>query len=444
MSEKQIRIPKRILGTLLNSASAGVVARQGLEYLAIGREKEIQALQRDLDNIALGMGAFRFLVGRYGSGKSFLMGLIRNYAHERGFVTADCDLSPERRFHGTQGQGLATFRELILNLSCQSMPDKNALPVILGNWFTKLQSLGITQEGFSPDSQELSEYVKKNVFRVSEELQSGINGFDFARVLCEYYRAYTEHDDELSEDCLRWLRGEFATKLQLRASRIQSVNAIIDDRNWYDYLKLYAIFFRRIGYSGFCVFFDECVNLYKIPNRISRENNFEKILSMFNDTMQGKAEGIGFFLGATPQLIEDPRRGLYSYEALQSRLIPGKFTVPGRQNLLSPLIYLSRLTDNEIFALCRRLLVLHTSYYAYTARINDDDVIDFLKISLKRMGADEMITPREITRDFLNILDLMYSDPQLSFSELIGKSIASEQPKTDSFDDFFDENAFEL
>ncbi len=436
-NQTNVKIPKRILGTLLNSASAGVVPRQGFEYIAIGREKEIQALLRDLNNISLGMGAFRFLVGKYGSGKSFLMGLLRCNAQEKGFVTADSDLTPERRFHGTGGQGLATFRELMRNLSTKAIPDGNALPAILGTWFSSLQIKGITEQGLSPDSAELSAFVQKEIFKVSDTLRGNVNGFDFAKVLGSYYTGYTTGDEELLEDALRWLRGEFSTKSEAKASKIR-VNAVINDLNWYDHLKLYAVFFRQIGYQGFVIFFDECVNLYKIPNRISRENNYEKILSMFNDTMQGKAEGLGIILGATPQLIEDPRRGLFSYEALRSRLISGNIIQTAKQNLLSPLIYLKRLSDNEIFALCKRLLLLHTSYYGYRARISDDHILSFLKVSLARMGADEMITPRDVTRDFLNLLDLLFSDPDTDFSTLLGQRQDQETQKNKEDEDFFD------
>ncbi len=432
----QVKIPKRILGTLLNSAGAGVVPRQGLEYIAIGREKEISALVRDLENIALGMGAFRFIVGKYGSGKSFLMGLIRANAQEKGFITADSDLSPERRFHGTQGQGIATFRELMRNLSCKAMPDSGALPAILGTWFSSLQMKGITDEGLAQGSVELNDFVQREIFRVCRALQGNVNGFDFAKVLAAYFHAYISGDDALLEDALRWLRGEFSGKMQARSSLL-SINSVIDDQNWYEYLKLYAVFFRLIGYKGFLVLIDECVNLYKIPNRISRENNYEKILSMFNDTMQGKAEGLGIILGATPQLIEDPRRGLFSYEALKSRLVPGKFIPDGKQNLFSPLIYLQRLSDNEIFALCKRLLSLHSSYYAYAPKIADEEILAFLKVAFNKMGANEMITPREVTRDFLNVLDILFTNPEENFYNLIGKTEFVSEKKEDEDDDFF-------
>ncbi len=439
MSENtKIKIPKRILGTLLNSLGAGVVPRQGLEYIAIGREKEIGALIRDLDNISLGIGAFRFIVGKYGSGKSFLIGLMRANALEKGFVTADFDLSPERRFQGTGGQGLASFRELMSSLSCKAIPDGNALPAILTGWFNSLQMQGIKDEGLKPESTELFDFVERQIFIVCQKLQGNVNGFDFAKVINHYYQGHVSRNDELLEDSLRWLRGEFSGKMQVRSSLL-SVNSVIDDQNWYDYIKLYALFFRLIGYKGFTVFIDECVNLYKIPNRVSRENNYEKILSMFNDSMQGKAEGLGIFLGATPQLIEDNRRGLYSYEALKSRLIQGKFIPQGKQNLLSPLIYLQRLSDNEIFALCKRLLLLHSTYYGYTSRLTDDDILAFLKVALQRMGADEMLTPREVIRDFLNILDIMFSDEKAVFNELIGIRVVEQcDNKNSEDDDFFD------
>lgn len=438
MNDKNLlKIPKRILGTLLNSAGAGVVSRFGLEYIAIGREREVEALIRDLENIALGMGAFRFIVGKYGSGKSFLMGLARINAQERGFVTADADLSPERRFHGTQGQGLACFRELMRNLATKRVSDGNALPAILTAWFSELQMKGINEKKYAFSSPELQNYVRSEIIKVFSVLQGQVNGFDFAKVMEEYYVGYITEDEELCEDALRYLRGEFSGKTAVKKSRLP-INSVIDDQNWYDYLKLYAVFFRSIGYKGFTIFLDECVNLYKIPNRISRENNYEKILSMFNDTMQGKAEGLGIFLGATPQMIEDTRRGIFSYEALRSRLISGNFIQNTKHNLLSPLIYLERLSDNEIFALCKRLLLLHSAYYGYSIKIRDEMILDFLKTALARMGADEMITPREITRDFLNILNIMFSDSNTDFYSLLGNKSeeAYTEEKTDEFFDF--------
>ena len=107
---KQTNPPKRITSTVLNALKGGVVPRVGLEYITVGRDREIDALLRDIDIIADGGAAFRFIVGKYGSGKSFLLQTIRNYATERGFVVVDADLSPERRFVGAKGQGLATSK----------------------------------------------------------------------------------------------------------------------------------------------------------------------------------------------------------------------------------------------------------------------------------------------------------------------------------------------
>lgn len=441
--DQSIRIPKRILGNLLNSVGGGVVPRHGLEYIAIGREKEIAALSRDLDNLSEGMGAFRLIVGKYGSGKSFLLGLIRGNALERGFVTADTDLTPERRFQGTHGQGLSVFRDLMQHLSTKAMPDGNALSGILENWFQSLQSDGIVHHKLQPDSKELGEFVVRRIYAVADQCRSYAGGFDFAKALHYYYEGTVTGKDELREDALRWLRGEFEGKLQARNSSVH-LNSVICDQNWFEFLKLFAVFFRLIGYKGFLVLIDELVNLYKIPNRVSRENNYEKILSIFNDTMQGKAEGLGVVMGATPQMVEDTRRGLFSYEALKSRLTPGRFQSPEHQNLLSPLIHLTRLTDNEMFALCKRLILLHSSYYGYQARIGDEETTRFLKAALGRIGAGELITPREITRDLLNLLDVMYSDPNALFSELLAEKEKETAAGISEKDDFLDLSEIQL
>ena len=413
-----VKIPKRVLGTLLNSLGAGVVPRTGLEYIAIGRQKEIAAVLSDLENIAEGMSTCRFFIGKYGSGKSFLIGLVRSNAVWRGFVTADADLSPERRFIGTKGQGIATYRELIKNLSVKEYPDRGALEGILTAWLSSLMEQVIREEGLTPDKEGFREAMSSRIYAVLKELKGFVNGFEFVRVLECYYQGYVAGDDEKKSDALKWLRGEFSSKLEVRGSSL-GINAIVDDTNWYDYIKLFAAFFSLVGYKGFLVFFDECVNLYKIANRISRENNYEKILSMFNDTLQGKASHLGIVFGGTPQFLEDPRRGLYSYEALKSRLEGGRFT-EGYQDMMGPVIRLERLSDNELFALVSRLRTLHASYHRYEPTLSDDQLLFFLSACLERMGANELITPREVTRDFLGILNVMMQEPRLRFEALVG------------------------
>lgn len=412
-------IPQRILGTLLNSLSAGVVPRSGLEYIAIGRTGEINAILNDLEHISQGMGAFRFLIGRYGSGKSFLIGLIRSNALDRGYITADTDLSVERRFVGNRGQGLAVFRELMKNLACKTSPDGGALPSILSKWLSSLQLALMEERELPADSPLLDGLMERRIFALTEQLQSLVNGFDFAKVLNAYYRAQKELDETVKADALRWLRGEFNNKTEAKASGLQ-ISTVIDDGNWYEYIKIYAMFFRLIGYKGFAVFFDECVNLYKIPNRVSRENNYEKILSMFNDTLQGKAEGLGIFMGGTPQFLEDERRGLFSYDALKSRLKDGRFQKEGFFDMLSPVLRIARLDDNEMYALIKRVLLLHAQYYAWQPRVTEEDNLRFLKLCAEKIGADSMITPREVIRDYLSVLNILLQNPDTAFDQVVG------------------------
>ena len=414
-----VKIPKRILGTLLNSLGAGVVPRTGLEYVAIGRQAQIGAVLADMENIRQGMGACRFFVGKYGSGKSFLIGLLRANATQRGFVCADADLSPERRFVGTKGHGVATYRELMNNLSVKECPERGALEAILTGWLARLTQEAMAATGLSPDREELQKEVVRRIYGMVDHLKGFVNGFAFVQVLEQYYLGYATGNEAQRSDSLRWLRGEFSSRLEARGSEVR-VNTIIDDTNWYDYIKLWAAFFVALGYHGFLVFFDECVNLYKIANRLSRENNYEKILSMFNDTLQGKAPHLGLFFGGTPLFLEDPRRGLYSYEALKSRLEAGRF-VQGHTDMLSPVIRLERLSDDELFALVCRLRTLHARYYSYQPRLTDDQLLAFLQACFERMGAEELITPREITRDFLGILNVMMQEPQLELSQLLGR-----------------------
>ena len=414
-----VKIPKRILNTLLSSLSAGVVPRIGAPYIAIGRAEEIGSLLDNLDEVKEGGSFTRFLIGRYGSGKSFLIQLIRGYALERGFICADADLSPERRLTAGNGAGLATYKELMINMATKASPDGAALSSVLSRHLTALKS-EIVSDGILPTDPRFEAEVKKRVYKTLAELEGDVGGFDFASVLGEYYSASLSDNAEKKSACLRWLRGEFSTKTEAKAALGFVVSTVIDDENWYNYIKLFSSLSVRLGYSGFILFIDECVNLYKISNRISREANYEKLLAIFNDTLQGKAKSLGVIFGGTPQFLEDTRRGLFSYDALKSRLTDSRYSELGYQNLSSPVIRLRRLSDNELLALAKRLSKLYTQREEREMPlVTDGEIEHFITASLKRAGADEMITPREIIRDFLTLLNILRDNPTATFDELV-------------------------
>ncbi len=417
-----VKVPKRILNTLITSLLAGVVPRSGAPYIAIGRTDEIASLLENLDAVREGGAFTRFLIGRYGSGKSFLIQLIRGYALERGFICADADLSPERRLVGGSGSGLATYRELMTNLASKACPDGGALPTVLSRYLTAKKN-ELVAEGILPESEQFSEELKKRVYKTVAELEGDVGGFDFARVLAEYYTASINDISDKKSAALRYLRGEFSTKTEATAALGFRVSTVIDDDNWYSYIKLVAALAVKLGYSGLILFIDECVNLYKIPNRISRESNYEKILAIFNDTLQGKARGLGVIFGGTPQFLEDTRRGLFSYDALKSRLADSHYTEMGYRNLASPVIRLRSLSDNELLALVFRLSRLFSEWEGgRSAPIGDAQIEAFMRRALARAGASEMITPREIIRDFLTLLCIMRDNPGVSFEELLAKN----------------------
>ena len=417
MNEENRKVPRRIAQTVLNSLKGGVVPRVGLPYITVGRKSEIEALLHDVDILEEGGASFRFIVGRYGSGKSFLIQTIRNYVMDRGFIVADADLSPERRLQGTRGQGLATYRELISNLSTKTKPEGGALTLVLDRWISGVQSQALQETGVEPGSPALTQAVDQKIVAVTSAVSELVHGFEFAKLLSLYYHAYVEGEEEKKQQVARWFRGEYATKRE--AKEELGVNILITDDNWYEYLKLFAVFFRLAGYAGMMIFIDELVNLYKIPNAITRQYNYEKLLTMYNDTLQGKARYLGIVMGATPQAIEDKRRGVYSYEALRSRLAEGKFSRPGARDLLAPVIRLEPLTPEEMLVLCEKLCAMHAGLYGYQRSLSTQELADFIKLEYGRIGADQNITPREVIRDFIELLDLLYQNPSLTLGELM-------------------------
>lgn len=410
-------IPKRIASTVINSLKGGVVPRVGLSHIAVGRETEINALLHDVDIISDGGASFRFIVGKYGSGKSFLLQTVRNYVMDRNFVVADADLSPERRLQGTKGQGLATYKELIRNLSTKTRPDGGALTLILDRWISSVQSKTAAEIGLDTDSTGFAAAVEKKIYSVISSLNEMVHGFDFAKLLTIYYRAYVSGDDESKAKVVKWFRGEYNTKTEAKAEL--GVNIIITDDDWYEYIKLFAFFFRQAGYSGLLVMIDELVNIYKVPNAITRQYNYEKILTMYNDTLQGKAQYLGIIMCGTPQCIEDTRRGVYSYEALRSRLAEGRFGRDDYKDMLAPVIKLSPLTYEEMLVLIEKLADIHAQLFDYERVLGEEELISFIKIEFGRIGADTNITPREVIRDFIELLNIVYQNPQINVSELL-------------------------
>lgn len=453
-AEAAPRVPKRVAAVIINSLKGGVVPRIGLPYITVGREAEIRALLTDLSLIADGGASFRFLVGRYGSGKSFLLQTIRTHAMGEGFVVADADLSPERRLQGGQGQGLATYRELMRNLSTKTRPEGGALMLILDRWISNLQMQvagelgagaaapsgaattgstpvsngatapdgtpvpnGATATGGAPNDSALNRAVEARIREQVASLEEMVHGFDFARLLTLYYRAVVDGNDELKGNVARWFRGEYRTKTEARQEL--GVSIIIGDDDWYDYVKLFAQFLKGAGYQGMLVLIDELVNLYKIPNSVTRQYNYEKILTMYNDTLQGKAHHLGIIMGGTPQSIEDRRRGVFSYEALRSRLTQGRFAAEGMRDMLAPIIHLHPLTYEELLVLIEKLQQIHAGYFGYEARLNEEDLVQFLQIEFGRVGADTHLTPREVIRDFIELLDIAYQNPSTPVASIL-------------------------
>lgn len=420
------RVPKRIAKTLLQALQGGVVPRVGLPYIAVGRKAEIEALLADVEAVEAGGASCRFIVGSYGAGKSFLLQTIRTYVMERGFVVADADLSPERRLHGTKGQGLATYRELMQNLATKTMPEGGALGLVLERWLegmkaaaAKKHSIGMADPGFQ-------KVLDAEIIGWSMALSELLHGAEFARVLVAYARAHeaAAADPDAGQtlaDVLKWLRGEFASRAEAKAAL--GISLIVTDDNWYDFVKILSRFLTLAGYRGLFVLIDELVNLYKIPNAVSRSYNYEKLLTIYNDTMQGKARQLGFIFCGTPQSMEDRRRGVFSYKALRSRLASGNIgSQKGLADMRAPVIRLEPLTINELLVLIEKLADIHAGCFGCARKLTIEELTAFLRAAFDREGAATHITPREIIRDFIELLNLRAAHPEADWRSLFEKT----------------------
>ncbi|MCY1000011.1 ATP-binding protein [Myxococcus sp. MISCRS1] len=404
----QGRIRPKDRDTIVQSLRAGVVPRVGQQHIQVGRAEEVRALVRDVERIAEGGSAIRFVIGEYGSGKTFFLNLIRSIALEKRLVTLHADLNPDRRLHATDGKARSLYAELMRNLSTRARPEGGALASVV----ERFVSSALTDA----KSRELNpEVVIREKLAALSEL---VGGYDFAEVIAAYWRGHDTGNEVLKADAVKWLRGEFSTRTDAR--KALGVRTIIDDAEVYDQLKLLARFVRLSGYDGLMVCLDELVNLYKMANTKARASNYEQILRILNDCLQGSAEGLGFILGGTPEFLMDTRRGLYSYEALQSRLAQNTFAVGHLVDYSSPVLRLANLTPEDLYVLLTKLRHVYSAGDASAQRLPDEGLHDFMTHCSERIGEAYFRTPRSTVTAFINLLAVLEQNPGADWKELLG------------------------
>ena len=409
-------IRPRERSAIIQSLRAGVTPRIGLEHIQVGRVNEVKALIEDLDRICEGGSAFRLIIGDFGAGKSFFLQLIRYIALEKGMVAVNADLSPDRRLQASNGQARNLYQELTRNIATRAHPEGNAMIPIIEKFIT-VQRTEAEKQG-----KDVEVLIKEKLSSLSEL----VGGYDFAKVIAAYWRGYNEDNEELKAAAVRYLRGEYSTRTEARNDL--DVRTIIDDSSVYDHLKLLARFVVQAGYKGLLVNLDEMVNLYKISNQRSRSANYEQILRILNDCLQGSAEYLGFLLGGTPEFLIDPRKGLYSYEALHSRLAENSFAqIANVVDYTSPVLMLENLHPEELYVLLCNIRNVFAGGDKEKYLLPDEALTAFLQHCSNRIGDAYFRTPRNTIKAFTDLLAILAQNPELKWQTLIeGINVANE------------------
>lgn len=394
---------------VIQSLRAGVVPRVGQHLIQVGRAREVETLVSDIDRVTDAGSSFRLVIGEYGAGKTFFLNLIRAVAMERKLVVASADLNPDRRLHASGGQARSLYAELMRNLATRTKPDGGALPGVVEKFIA-------TAKSEAKAANQPTEQVLRSKL---EQLTELVNGYDFADVIAAYCRGFEEGNEQLKSDAIRWLRGEFATRTDARAAL--GVRTIVDDASVYDQLKLMARFIRLAGYGGLLVCLDELVNLYKLSNAQARNSNFEQLLRMLNDSLQGTAVGLGFVLGGTPEFLLDTRRGLYSYAALQSRLVQNTFAQNGLVDFSGPVVRLSSLTAEDFYVLLAKIRHVYASGDPAQYLLPDSAIAHFMEHCAGRIGDSFFRTPRTTITSFINLLAVLEQNPGADWQSLLGQ-----------------------
>lgn len=404
---------------VIQSLRAGVVPRSGQHLIQVGRVKELEALIKDITRIVEGGTAIRFVIGEYGAGKTFFLSLVRSIGLQKKLVTAHADLTPDRRLHASKGQARSLYAELMRNLSTRAKPEGGALASVVEKFVSSAMTEGRSRD-VTPEV-----IIRERL----EHLSEMVGGYDFAEVIAAYWRGYDTGDDLLKSNAVRWLRGEFSTKTDAR--KALGVRTIVDDANFYDQLKLFARFVRSAGYGGFVICLDELVNLYKLANTQARNRNYEQILRILNDSLQGTSEGLGFVLGGTPEFLMDTRKGLYSYEALQSRLAENTFAGNGIVDFSHPVISLANLSQEDLYVLLTKIRFVFAAGDSSKHLISDEGIQAFMQHCFQRVGEAYFRTPRNTITAFINLLAVLEQNPELSVEDLIGQVAIQQEMNPD-------------
>jgi hypothetical protein len=404
---------------IIQSLRAGVVPRTGQQHIQVGRVEEVKALIADLDRLVDGGSAIRFVIGDFGAGKTFFLNLVRSIALEKRLVTVHADLTPDRRLQATGGQARALYQELMRNMSTRSKPEGGALASVVERFVTSAIE---TARGTGSKPEVV---IRERLSSLSEM----VNGYDFAEVIACYWKGHDTGNDTLKSDAIRWLRGEFSTRTDARSAL--GVRTIVDDANVYDQLKLLARFIRLAGFTGLVVCCDELVNLYKLANTKARNTNYEQILRILNDCLQGSTEGLGFLMGGTPEFLLDPRRGLYSYQALQSRLAENQFVKNGLVDYSGPVLRLANLTPEDLFVLLGKLRHVYASAISTNYLIPDEGMQAFMAHCSNKIGDAYFRTPRNTVTVFVNLLAVLEQNPDTSWRQLLEQVTVSADTNPD-------------
>ncbi len=421
--------------SIINSLIGGVVPKIGVQHITVGRSEEIKAVVDALEDVKNGHSMVKFWIGDFGSGKSFMLHLMNTVALKQKFVVATADFTPDNRLYSNDGKAVALYTALMENISIQTKPEGGALQTLLEKWIEQIITKSADENGISlldiRDEKYMS-IIQLNITKTINEL-TDVGGFDFGLVVMKYYEGYINDNEQLRRSALKWLKGEYRTKTEARQDL--GVREIINDTNYYDMLKNFCRLFVSMGYSGFMVNLDEAINLYKISTSTMREKNYEKILSIYNDCFQGKVSNLLFNFAGTREVLENERRGMFSYNALKTRLESNKFETLEFRDFSQPVIKLLPLNHNEIFVLLQRLKAIFELNYKVQMDITDNDIQIFMEDIFNKPGASEFLTPREVIRDFLNILNILRQNPSLDKKALLSSvEITDERPNSDILD----------
>lgn len=406
-----------ILREIIDSLRNGTVPAEGTENIAVGIDEELTEIQDQIERTREDKSAFKFIIGDYGSGKTFFSTSVREMAYDKKFVVSSVVISQETPLHKFE----ELYRKIMEGMRTSENKKIPAFNFILEEWLLNIEDKVIEIEGLDPYEDSKKFQIEMNK-RINEELMIvGSIAASFANAIRAFYKAKYEGDTVLAQGAVAWLKGD-----NVRAELKSKLGVIgtITRENSFEFFRALLQMIKTAGYEGLMIILDEVETVQKLVRKDMRSAAYENLRFFIDESDRNSFPSCFFLYTGTTDLMES-EKGFKSLEPLYQRIKVEREKGDKFKNLRQPVMFLDGLNRDRLYEVACRVRNIHGQVYSWMP--NDKLTDDFIKRLINDMtlgfGGEINIGPRGFLRTLIDILDKsqMYDDyipsEQFEFNE---------------------------